>query len=110
MQQSLPKHLATTSYDQKHDRRQRTAASVDVGPAPAAEGTAEAAAEGEAAAEPTPAAEETAEGEEDEGGPHKPDYSKNMLEYVVASSGQVSLLVPALITTGVPKRMAAFRS
>ena len=62
--------------------------------APAAEGAGEAAAEGDAVAEATPATEDAAEGEEEEGGPPKPDYTKNMLEYVVASSGQVSM--PAL--------------
>lgn len=59
-------------------------------PAPAAEGAGEAAAEGDAAPEAAPPVEDAQEGEE-EGGPPKPDYSKNMLEYVVASSGQVSL-------------------
>lgn len=48
----------------------------------------EGAAEGEAAAEAAPAAEEGEEGE-GEGGPPKPDYSKNTLEYVVTSTGQV---------------------
>ena len=63
---------------------------VDTEPTPVAEGTEEAAAEGDAAPEATPPAEDVTEGEEDEGGPPKPEYSKNMLEYVVASSGQVS--------------------
>ena len=68
----------------------QTSFCVCIEPAPVAEGTGEAAAEGDAAPEATPPAEEAAEGEEDEGGPPKPDYSKNTLEYVVASSGQVS--------------------
>lgn len=63
---------------------------VHTEPAPVAEGTGEAAAEGDAAPEATPPAEDAAEGEEDEGGPPKPEYSKNVLEYVVVSSGQVS--------------------
>ena len=56
---------------------------------PAGEAGAEGAAEAEPAAEEAPAAEEGEEGGET--GPPKPVYSKNMLEYVVASSGQVSL-------------------
>ena len=68
----------------------QTSFCVCIEPEPVAEGTGEAAAEGDAAPEATPPAEEAAEGEEDEGGPPKPAYSKNMLEYVVASSGQVS--------------------
>lgn len=48
----------------------------------------EGAAEGEAAPEASPVAEEGEEGEGEEG-PPKPDYSKNSLEYVVTSSGQV---------------------
>ena len=55
---------------------------------PAGEAGAEGAADAEPAAEEAPAAEEGEEGGET--GPPKPDYSKNMLEYVVASSGQVS--------------------
>ena len=57
--------------------------------APAGEAGAEGAADAEPAAEEAPAAEEGEEGGET--GPPKPDYSKNMLEYVVASSGQVRL-------------------
>lgn len=52
------------------------------------EAAGEGAAEGEAAAEAAPAAEEGEEGEGEEG-PPKPDYSKNTLEYVVTSTGQV---------------------
>lgn len=72
-------------------------------PAPVAEGAAEAAAEGDAAAEAAPPAEDAQEGEEEEGGSAKPDYSKNMLEYVVASSGQVSLPAHAWGTLRAPK-------
>ena len=61
--------------------------------APTADGADEAAAEGEPAVESAPAAED---GEEADGeaGPPKPDYSKNILEYVVAGSGQVHIAVP----------------
>lgn len=72
-------------------------------PAPVAEGAGEAAAEGDAAAEAAPPAEEAQEGEEEEGGPPKPDYSKNMLEYVVASSGQVSLAAHAQAVLPAPR-------
>ena len=68
-------------------------------PPAAAEGTGEAGAEGEAAAEPAPVAEEGMEGEEGEGGPPKPDYSKNMLEYVAASPGQVCLLAHTILAS-----------
>ena len=71
----------------------------DTEPTPVAEGTGEAAAEGDAAPEATPPAEDVAEGEEDEGDPPKPEYSKNMLEYVAASSGQVSLSAHAQQTS-----------
>ena len=86
------------------DGRQPDILCVRTEPAPVAEGTEEAAADGDASPVATPPAEDAAEVEEYEEGPPKPDYSTKMLEYVVASSGQVSTSAHAR-QTSCSKRM-----